>query len=63
MRNYIRIDFLSFSDTIIEYLVVRDNGLATARKRVERGGGFIICLVLPILHVTSPSRLNSLAKY
>lgn len=44
MRNYIRIDFLSFSDTIIEYLVVRDNGLATARKRVERGGGLYYLL-------------------
>lgn len=40
MWNYIRIDFLFFSDIIIEYLVVRDNGLVIVCKCVERGGGF-----------------------
>lgn len=42
MWNYIRIDFLFFSDIIIEYLVVRDNGLVIVCKCVERGGGVLL---------------------
>lgn len=62
MRNYVRIDFLFFSDIIIEYLVVRDNGLIIVCKCLKKGG-FIICLVLFILYVISLSRLNFLVIY